>query len=144
MLKRITFFIKSFFYKKIPFRCNTLSLVTKMFVTCNRSSKAQKKFNISSYGFKKINVLDGQLLVIFCSLVKSFVQIFLIIKFELVSEWKHAIIRPPSLKGPFDTKSISLCFFRKTQQRTERCSLPVYLSHSWVILIFQRDRTWCK
>ena len=88
--------------------------------------------------------MDEQLLLIFCSLVRTFVQIFLIIKFELVWEGKHATIRPPSLKCPFDTKSIPLCFFQKTQQRTERFSLPVYLSHSSVILIFQRDRTWCK
>ena len=33
--------------------------------------------NIQTYDLKEINVPDGQLLIIFCSLIKSFVQMLL-------------------------------------------------------------------
>ena len=49
--------------------------VTKIFLPYFKSAKY---FNIQKYDYKKSNVLGWQLLMIFCSLIKNFVQMLLL------------------------------------------------------------------
>ena len=84
---------------------------------CLYSFKSAKYFNIQSYEFKEINAFDGQLLMIFCSLVKCLVQLLLSSnlsfekenippKFNFIGSIENVKFRPPSLKCPSDTKFI--------------------------------------
>ena len=59
------------------FRCNIFSLVTKIFVTFGHTLKGQNTLTFKCILNVDINVSDGQLLMIYCSLIKRFVQILL-------------------------------------------------------------------
>ena len=106
-------------------RCNVLSLVTKIFVTSGVYFKNAKYFNIQTYYFKEINVLNERLLMIFCSKSKAlckchYHQIWACLRRKVchhnltlltLSIYMYKRFRLLSLKCPFDKKLIFLSFF---------------------------------
>ena len=67
----------SFFLERNMFP--VLYIVSSYYNICNFWSyiKSAKYFSIQTYDFKEINLSDGQSLMIFCSLMKSFKQMLL-------------------------------------------------------------------
>ena len=107
-----------------------MPLVTKIFVTSGVHFKSAKYFNIQTYYFKEINVLDERLLMIFCSKSKAlckcyYHQIWACLRrkichhnLTLLTLYKKKKFRLLSLKCPFDKKLIFLSFFFQNNAAT--------------------------